>query len=141
MTLVSDHAVVGHVISAFDVDNAIECGWECLTDKRCVSYNYQVKTNQKDICEINDQTKSTKPTDYQPKPGVTYYELMSDIGTVSQAVLFCISCPFVDCNRFALIFILHFIKKFNFLFEFFFFFSSYFFCLNFVVVVEFHVNI
>ena len=98
------------MISARDVDNAIECGWECLTDKRCVSYNYQVKINQNDMCEINDQTKSTKPTDYQPKPGVTYYELMSDIGTVSQAVLVCMSCPFDNCKRFALIFILHLIK-------------------------------
>ena len=87
MTLVSDHAVVGHVISTCDVDNAIECGWKCLKDKRCVSYNYLVKTPQKDICEINDQTKSTNPTDYQPKPGVTYYELMCDISTVNQAVL------------------------------------------------------
>ncbi|XP_044184510.1 fibrinogen-like protein 1 [Acropora millepora] len=84
-TTETDHAVVGHVISARDVDNAVECGWECLRDKRCISYNYQVKINQNDICEINDQTKSTKPTDYQPKPGVTYYELMCDIGTAGRA--------------------------------------------------------
>ncbi|XP_067044652.1 uncharacterized protein [Acropora muricata] len=84
-TTETDHAVVGHVISARDVDNAVECGWECLRDKRCISFNYQVKINQNDICEINDQTKSTKPTDYQPKPGVTYYELMCDIGTAGCA--------------------------------------------------------
>lgn len=53
----------------------IDCGRFCLRRNGCVSYNYQYENDNTTVlnCELNSQTKETKPQDYQVKRGFLYF--------------------------------------------------------------------
>ena len=54
-------ALNGHTFKATVVSGPILCQMLCENDPKCRSYNFQILTKN---CELNDETKETKPNDF-----------------------------------------------------------------------------
>ncbi|XP_031571451.1 uncharacterized protein LOC116305637 [Actinia tenebrosa] len=67
----NDKALVGHVIATHSVRSSIECAMACTSKPGCLSCNIDV--SQK-VCELNNETKQTKPGDLKSSPGSNYYD-------------------------------------------------------------------
>ena len=63
----------GHVISKSHVTSRIDCSFDCLSDQRCVSYNYEEGDKPSHECELNSESKETKSSDLISKHGYSYY--------------------------------------------------------------------
>ena len=71
--LSSDFRLVGHVIEFLFTDE-IDCGLRCVRNKKCQSYNcYSDEHHGNKKCELSDQTRRSKPTDFRGTKGFTYY--------------------------------------------------------------------
>ena len=82
ITSVSDHVLVGHVISTSTVADEFECHQKCLRNNSCKSFNVHpgadISTN--DVCELNNETRKMKPDDFIKKKGSSYYgQLIRDL--------------------------------------------------------------
>lgn len=57
------------------VQDEIECGRRCVRHEECMSYNVQHKVNNTNrrTCELNSQTKESKPQAFKAKDGFQYY--------------------------------------------------------------------
>ncbi len=65
--------LAGHVISSSQVPSRIDCTFECLNDQRCASYNYEEGNKALHECELNSESKETKPSNLTGKEGYSYY--------------------------------------------------------------------
>ena len=65
--------LAGHVISKSHVSSRIDCTFECLSDQRCALYNYEEGDGELHDCELNSESKETKPLNLIVKPGYSYY--------------------------------------------------------------------
>lgn len=68
-----ESALAGHVVSKSQVPTHIDCAFECLSSQRCVSYNYEEGNKALHECELNSETKESKPTNLTGKAGHSYY--------------------------------------------------------------------
>ena len=59
------------------VGDEFECQQECIknANNSCKSFNVHLDVNnaQRRICELNNETRQTKPGDFKCKKGSTYY--------------------------------------------------------------------
>ena len=59
------------------VVDEFECQQECIknANNSCKSFNVHLDVNnaQRRICELNNETRQTKPGDFKCKKGSTYY--------------------------------------------------------------------
>ena len=60
------------MVATHMVNSRVDCTFECLSDTRCLSYNYEEGKMNDHRCELNDQNKVTKPGDLKSSPGFTY---------------------------------------------------------------------
>ena len=70
------HVLVGHVMNIAVVVDEFECHLKCQGNNSCKSFNvvYKDENNAKlRICELNNETRDTKPGDFKGKRGSTYY--------------------------------------------------------------------
>ena len=70
------HVLVGHVMGNAVVADEFECHLKCLGNNSCKSFNVLHKdyNNAKlGICELNNETRETKPGDFKRRKGSTYY--------------------------------------------------------------------
>ena len=58
---IPDKALNGHTYTATVVSGPIQCQMLCENDPKCRSYNFHSLTIN---CEMNDETKETKPNDF-----------------------------------------------------------------------------
>ena len=71
--LSSDYRLVGHVIE-FLLTDELDCGLRCVRNEKCQSYNcFSDQHHGKKTCQLNDQTRHSKPTDFRANKGFTYY--------------------------------------------------------------------
>ena len=49
---------------------ALDCSMECVADVRCQSFNCVESGNK---CELNDQRKETRPSDFGTRENATYF--------------------------------------------------------------------
>ena len=72
---VSDHVLVGHVMSTSTLADEFECHQKCLRNNSCKSFNVHpgadISTNH--VCELNNKTRKMKPDDFIKKKGSSYY--------------------------------------------------------------------
>lgn len=61
------------MVSKSQVPTRIDCAFECLSSQRCVSYNYEEGNKARHECELNSETKESKPTNLTGKAGHSYY--------------------------------------------------------------------
>ena len=62
------------MIANHSVQSPTECLWECLANQQCMSFNYaHASSSGSHVCELSEQTNSSKPSDYSARPGFTYY--------------------------------------------------------------------
>lgn len=79
--LSSDFRLVDHVIESLITDE-FDCGLRCVRNKKCQSYNcYSDELNGYKKCELNDQTRRSKPTDFRVTKGFIYYGKGREITT------------------------------------------------------------
>ncbi|XP_015773271.1 PREDICTED: uncharacterized protein LOC107351484 [Acropora digitifera] len=69
------HALVGHNMSSVLVDNQFECQLKCVHTQPCKSFNVHFSSNQanKHVCELNNQTREVKSSDFKARKGSNYY--------------------------------------------------------------------
>lgn len=82
--LVNDHALEGHVFRNSAVDRATQCHMMCKDDCRCVSMNY-IHNTPRDICQLSDANRNTKPAAMSYRPGAKYYDMVRYYTIVSMA--------------------------------------------------------
>ena len=74
---VSDHVLVGHVISTSTVADKFECHQKCLRNNSCKSFNVHpgadIAKRLSGLCELNNKTRKMKPDDFIKKKGSSYY--------------------------------------------------------------------
>ena len=75
LVIVPGHALVGHNMSSVLVDNQFECQLKCVHTQPCKSYNVHFSSNQanKHVCELNNQTREVKSSDFKARKGSNYY--------------------------------------------------------------------
>ena len=79
--LSSDYRLVGYVIESLVTDE-FDCGLRCVRNKKCQSYNcFSDEHHDNKTCELNDQTRHSKPTDFRANKGFTYYGKGREIAT------------------------------------------------------------
>ena len=64
-------ALVGHDFKSAHADNFARCFFECSLEERCKSVTYL--WNKKE-CQFHNETKKTKPKDFEENPAATYME-------------------------------------------------------------------
>ncbi|XP_078347906.1 fibrinogen-like protein 1 [Oculina patagonica] len=70
-----DKALVGFKLDTHQVQDEIDCGRVCLSYEGCISYNYEYKANytKRQTCELNSQTKESRPAAFKEKDGFQYF--------------------------------------------------------------------
>ncbi|XP_048580810.1 uncharacterized protein LOC116614003 isoform X2 [Nematostella vectensis] len=68
------HVLVGHVISLHNVTSPMDCALLCVADMRCASYNIRKKV----ICELSNETETSKPGSLQQDPECDYYHGLNE---------------------------------------------------------------
>ena len=65
------YALANHVIATYtSIACALDCSMECVADVRCQSFNCVESGNK---CELNDQRKETRPSDFGTRENATYF--------------------------------------------------------------------
>ena len=71
---VSDHVLVGHVMSTSTLADEFECHQKCLRNNSCKSFNVHPGADiTKRVCELKNKTRKMKPDDFIKKKGSSYY--------------------------------------------------------------------
>ena len=75
LVIVPGPALVGHNMSSVLVGDEFECQLKCIHTQPCKSFNVHFSSNQanKHVCELNNQTREMKPSDFKAKKGSNYY--------------------------------------------------------------------
>ncbi|XP_078384724.1 uncharacterized protein LOC144667190 [Oculina patagonica] len=92
-TRIEGSVLDGHVISRYQVPSRIDCTFECLNDQRCASYNYEEGNKALHECELNSESKETKPSNLTGKDGYSYY------GTGKNVPSACASSPCINDGK------------------------------------------
>ncbi|XP_068685790.1 protein kinase C-binding protein NELL2-like [Montipora foliosa] len=86
-------ALNGHTFKATVVSGPIQCQMLCENDPKCRSYNFHILTKN---CELNDETKETKPDDFDTDD-LRFYMKPEDIG---ECKVFPFTCDVnTDCHN------------------------------------------
>ncbi|XP_067042686.1 uncharacterized protein [Acropora muricata] len=67
----------GHVMELIQTTDEFDCGFRCLRNQHCRSYNSKDTGDNiygKTICQLNNQTRLTAPDFFKATPGFTYFE-------------------------------------------------------------------
>ncbi|XP_044184091.1 uncharacterized protein LOC122964528 [Acropora millepora] len=67
----------GHVMELIQTTDEFDCGFRCLRNQHCRSYNSKDTGDNiygKTICQLNNQTRLTAPGFFKPTHGFTYFE-------------------------------------------------------------------
>ena len=75
LVILPGHALVGHSMSSVLVGDEFECQLKCIHTQPCKSFNVHFSSNQanKHVCELNNQTREMKPSDFKARKGSNYY--------------------------------------------------------------------
>ena len=68
-----DTVLAGYVISKSQAPSRMDCAFDCLSDQRCGSYNYEEGDKVLHVCELNSECKESKPSNLTGKAGYSYY--------------------------------------------------------------------
>ena len=69
-----EEALLGHVIQSTQSASDIDCLMDCSREHRCLSFNYKIdKDDGNPVCELNDQTRQSRPDSVVPMDGYYYY--------------------------------------------------------------------
>ncbi|XP_078348034.1 uncharacterized protein LOC144633117 [Oculina patagonica] len=72
-----DYALFDHTFDTFHVSDAYECATRCMENGTCQSYNIQTnKSSANQQCELNNQSRTSKPQDFKKRQGFNYYGLV-----------------------------------------------------------------
>ena len=70
-----DHRLKNYIISSEDVYSPLDCGFACMEEERCRSYNIRIKGNPFHKCELNSNSRSSARTgSFERADGYNYYE-------------------------------------------------------------------
>ena len=65
------YALANHVIATYiGIACPLDCSMECVADVRCQSFNCAESGNK---CELNDQRRETRPSDFGTRENATYF--------------------------------------------------------------------
>lgn len=64
-------ALVGHDYKSMHADNVARCFFVCSLEERCQSVTYLWDNKE---CKVNNETKNSKPGDFEQYPAATYLE-------------------------------------------------------------------
>ncbi|KAJ7378337.1 hypothetical protein OS493_023587 [Desmophyllum pertusum] len=75
-----DTSLMGYKLDTHAVQDDIDCGRRCLSHDGCISYNYEYKVNytKGQTCELNSQTKESKPEAFIEKYGFQYFGSLNE---------------------------------------------------------------
>ncbi|XP_068722089.1 uncharacterized protein [Montipora capricornis] len=71
----TDHFLFGHVLHAAVVSDEFQCHLKCLGSRNCTSFNVHPAESGGNgrICELNNETRQTKPSDFKKRKRSNYY--------------------------------------------------------------------
>ena len=76
--LPADTALRGYVITSVLAPSQLDCGYACLKNDQCKSFNFQQRLSTNEVgpqlCELNNATRLTHPQDLGLREGVFYYD-------------------------------------------------------------------
>ena len=76
--LPTDTALRGYVITSVLAPSQLDCGYACLKNDQCKSFNFQQRLSTNEVgpqlCELNNATRLTHPQDLGLREGVFYYD-------------------------------------------------------------------
>ena len=63
-------------MSSVLVGDEFECQLKCIHTQPCKSFNVHFASSQanKRVCELNNQTREMKPSDFKARKGSNYYD-------------------------------------------------------------------
>ncbi|XP_068690044.1 uncharacterized protein [Montipora foliosa] len=69
------HFLFGHVLHTAVVSDEFQCHLKCLGFSKCKSFNVHPQESGSSglICQLNNETRETKPIDFKEKKGSRYY--------------------------------------------------------------------
>ncbi|CAH3041499.1 unnamed protein product [Porites evermanni] len=74
-----DEVLEGHLISVHKVSSDLDCLQKCLSQAKCVSFNFQLQSpDLHHTCELNNVTREYFGT-LGPRRGFSYWEAIRDI--------------------------------------------------------------
>ena len=85
-------ALKGYTFKEFAVQAIVECQNTCERDPRCASYNFYIPDK---VCELNSQTKETRPHDFVTDE-LRFY--MRREGMMYSVSLRCLRLNFLHCT-------------------------------------------
>ena len=71
--LCPDRSLPAHVIDTRMVTCALDCAFECLSNQRCLSYNYEEVEKVHHVCELNNASAG-EAADLVDRAGFSYYD-------------------------------------------------------------------
>ena len=73
----ADYALFDHTFHTFYVSDYSECATRCIENGTCQSYNIQTnRYSDNQRCELNNNSRMTKPQDFKRRQGFAYYGLV-----------------------------------------------------------------
>ena len=93
-----DTALHGHLLKQEIVQSEIHCIHKCVMNSQCQSINYEQCTSGSNLCELNKETRLSKPNNFVKRLGFAYYGW--------EVCLFSFICSFSSKNVFVNTFIL-----------------------------------
>lgn len=72
----ADYALFNHTFDAIHVSDVSECATRCMGNGACQSYNIQTGNSANKQCELNNQSRTSKPKDFKQRRGFNYYGLV-----------------------------------------------------------------
>ncbi|XP_068678288.1 uncharacterized protein [Montipora foliosa] len=71
----TDHFLFGHVLHSAVVSDEFQCHLKCLGSRNCTSFNVHPAESGGNgrICELNNETRQTKPSDFKKRKRSNYY--------------------------------------------------------------------
>ncbi|XP_015763278.1 PREDICTED: C-type lectin domain family 4 member E-like isoform X2 [Acropora digitifera] len=72
---VKGKALTGHIISVHQIRNELDCGHKCLSNPKCVSFNFEIQQSRSlSTCELNNLSRMPSDNNLQIRDGFAYYE-------------------------------------------------------------------
>ena len=93
LVIVPGHALVGHNMSSVLVGDEFECQLKCIQTQPCKSFNVHFSSSQanKHVCELSNQTREMKPSDFKTRKGSNYYgpvQVSRQLSCISLLIIF-----------------------------------------------------
>ena len=72
--IIPGFSLFGHILSTHHAESSLVCGFLCLTNEQCLSFNFARSTSSdgKSPCELSNSNESVSPMDFKRRSAFDY---------------------------------------------------------------------